>query len=63
MQERLEFKGINRKGTFFRDALFLKDTHEAERSQNPEHVFHENMEKLRAVKRRKSLARRYFESC
>ena len=63
LQERLEFKGINRKSTFFRDALFLKDTHEAERSQNPEHVFHENMGKLKAVKRRKSLARRYFESC
>ena len=35
---------------FFRDALYLKDVHEAERSQNPEHVFHDNMGKLKAVK-------------
>ena len=53
----------NKKVPFIRDALYLKDVHEAERSQNPEHVFHENMGKLKAVKRRKSLARRYFESC
>ena len=46
----MELKGIDRNTSFFRDALYLKDVYEAERSQNPEHVFHENMGKLKAVK-------------
>ena len=41
---------LNVNHTFFRDALYLKDVYEAERSQNPEHVFHDNMGKLKAVK-------------
>ena len=43
-------KELTKKVPFFRDALYLKDVHEAERSQIPEHVFHEDIGKLKAVK-------------
>ena len=46
MQGRLELKGIDRKST----NLYSKDVHEVKRSQNPVHIFHEDMGKLKAVK-------------